>query len=150
MIYDSIKNLKHYKGVSVWLDEAISFLTKTELSSLPMGHTEISGEKVFANVMEATAKGEEEGKFEIHKRYMDIQIDLEGTEIIQIGLEPQEVLDAYNPKTDFGTVLCEKSASCVLGPGRFIICMGEEPHKPGVAAGEDRRLKKCIVKVAIS
>ena len=54
---------------------------------------------------------------------MDIQIDVEGTEIIQIGLDNGEVQDAYDEETDFGTVSCGKSASCVLGPGRFIVCM---------------------------
>lgn len=135
--------------MSVWLDQAIDFLTKRDLAALPLGRTEISGSHVFANVMEAQAGDEETNRFEIHKRYMDIQIDLEGTEIIQTGLAPKGVLDAYSEEKDFGTVICEKDASCVMGPGRFILCMGEEPHKPGIAAGPDRHLKKCVIKVAV-
>lgn len=99
--------------------------------------------------MEAQSLDETAVKFEIHKRYMDIQIDVEGTEIIQIGLDNGEVQDAYDEETDFGTVSCGKSASCVLGPGRFIVCMGEEPHKPSIAENEDLYLKKCVIKVAV-
>lgn len=148
MIYDSIENAGRYRGISEWLDIAIDFMEKTDLTALPLGRTEISGDRVFANVMEAGAVDEDAGKFEIHKKYMDIQIDLEGTEIIQIGLDVQGELDTFNEETDFGTVVCQKSASCVMGPGRFIVCMKEEPHKPGIAENEDRALKKCVLKVA--
>lgn len=30
-----------------------------------------------------------------------------------------------------------------MGPGRFIVCMAQEPHLPSAAAGDDRRLKMC-------
>lgn len=135
--------------MSEWLDIAIDFLEKTDLTNLPLGRTEIFVDKVFANVMEAQSLDETAVKFEIHKRYMDIQIDVEGTEIIQIGLDNGEVQDAYDEETDFGTVSCGKSASCVLEPGRFIVCMGEEPHKPSIAENEDLYLKKCVIKVAV-
>ena len=92
--------------MSEWLDIAIDFLEKTDLTNLPLGRTEIFVDKVFANVMEAQSLDETAVKFEIHKRYMDIQIDVEGTEIIQIGLDNGEVQDAYDEETDFGTVSC--------------------------------------------
>ena len=108
MIYDNLKNAGRYRGMSEWLDIAIDFLEKTDLTNLPLGRTEIFVDKVFANVMEAQSLDETAVKFEIHKRYMDIQIDVEGTEIIQIGLDNGEVQDAYDEETDFGTVSCGK------------------------------------------
>ena len=86
MIYDMLANVQKYRGISKNLDTAIDFLVKTDLSALPLGRTEIDGDNVFANVMEAQAKPVEELHFEIHKKYMDIQIDIEGTELICIGL----------------------------------------------------------------
>ena len=148
MIYDSLENVKRYHGISKWLDAALDFLAHTDLDTLPLGRTEVCGDKVFVNVMEAQAGDAAAGKFEIHKKYMDIQIDLEGTEIIEIGLDTEGVLDEYNPDTDFGTVVCRRSASCVMGKNRFIVCMAEEPHMPGIVAEENRRLKKCVVKVS--
>ena len=150
MIYDNLENIQRYRGISQYLDRAIDFITMNDLQLLPLGKTVIMGEKVFANVMEAQAQEESKGKFEIHKKYMDIQIDIEGTEMIQIGLGESEILDCYNEKTDFGTVSCARSASCVMGPGRFIVCMGEEPHKPGILQDEKPYLKKCVIKVAVS
>lgn len=147
MIYDNINNISRYRGMSKWLDQAIDFLETTKLEELPLGRTEISGDHVFANVMEAEAKEEDEGKFEIHKKYMDIQIDIVGTERIAIGLDIVSTLDEYREEIDFGTVECSTSSMCEMGERRFIICMKDEPHKPGIAAMENRYLKKCVVKV---
>lgn len=148
MIYDKISNIGKYRGMGKWLDLAVDFLEQTDLKTLPSGRTEIAGDNVFVNVMEAEAKDADAGKFEIHKKYMDIQIDIEGTEIIQTGTEEAEALDPFDEETDFGTVSCECKASCVMGADRFIICMAGEPHKPGIKANEDRHLKKCVLKVA--
>ena len=53
--------------MSEWLDIAIDFLEKTDLTNLPLGRTEIFVDKVFANVMEAQSLDETAVKFEIHK-----------------------------------------------------------------------------------
>lgn len=148
MIYDKVENVKKYRGMSKWLDTAIDFLENTDLAALPDGRTEIAGDKVFANVMHAEASAEETKEFEIHKKYMDIQIDIEGTEVIQVGYRTDNALEAFSEETDFGTVSCECNVSCIMGEGKFIVCMAEEPHKPGIIAGEDASLRKCVIKVA--
>lgn len=149
MIYDEISNISRYRGISSNLDVAIDFLEKTDLNNLPLGKTEILGDKVFANVMEAQAKDEKELSFEIHKKYMDIQIDIEGTELILIGLDGFHEKEPFSPEKDFGSCTAEKSGRLKMGPGRFVVCMAQEPHLPSAAANEDRRLKKCVIKVAV-
>lgn len=148
MIYDELINIERYRGISEYLDKAVDFLLSADLEALSLGRHEIFEDKVFANVMEAEAKAEQDVNFEIHKKYMDIQLDLVGTEIIQIGLGDRKTKDSFDEKIDFGTVECSKAAACVMGPGRFIICMKEEPHKPGIASGTQTHLKKCVIKVA--
>lgn len=149
MIYDKLENIGRYKGMSKWLDEAVAFLENKDLTTLPLGKTVIYGEKVFANVMEAQAKPEEAVQYEIHKKYMDIQIDIEGVECLKIGLENNGAIEEFKEEIDFGTVLSGESASCILGGGRFVICMALEPHKPSIAVSEDLYLKKCVIKVAV-
>ena len=148
MIYDEIKNVSRYRGISENLDIAIDFMEKTDLKSLPLGRTEICGDRVFANVMEAQARDEEKLNFEIHRKYMDIQIDLEGTEAILVGLGEVQEKEPFSPEKDFGSCTAEKSARMVMGEGRSIICIAQEPHLPGAAALRERYLKKCVIKVA--
>lgn len=149
MIYDEIKNAGRYRGMSKNMDIAIDFLEKADLSSLPLGKVEICGDKVFANVMETEAKDEEELSFEIHKKYMDIQVDIQGTELILIGLGGFQEKEPFSGKKDFGSCMAEKSARMIMEPGRFIICMPQEPHLPSAAAKDDSKLKKCVIKVAV-
>lgn len=149
MIYDKLTNINIYKGLCSNLDIAIDFLKSQDLSALPMGRTEINGSDVFLSIMEASAAPVHERGFEIHKQYMDIQIDLSGTEIIEIGDSAQMEVSDYNAETDFGKVTCPPLTSCTMGPGNFIVCMAAEPHRPGIASGDELALKKCVVKVHI-
>lgn len=145
MIYDLITNIVNYKGISEHLDKAIEFIASNDLNSLPLGRTDIDGDNVFINIMEATTKGAQELNFEYHKNYMDIQIDLVGTEMIQVATEGIEEVEAY--KEDIGFFKANTGSSCILGPGRFIVCMIEELHKPGIQVGFNTAIKKCVVKV---
>lgn len=146
MIYDSLKHIENYRGISKNLDTAISFLVSTDLNSLPEGRTDIDGDAVFVNVMNAVTHELTDESFEIHKNYLDIQIDLEGTEVIGIGLDHVEPLGDYT--VDFQAVKAEMSTKCVMGPGRFIVCMVEEAHAPGGWLNGPEAVKKCVVKVA--
>lgn len=147
MIYDRLENIECYLGCHRNLDTAVRFILENDLSRLPNGRTQIDGDRVFLNIMEAQAAPEEERGYEFHKKYMDIQIDLEGTEIIQIGSRADLQTTQYGEDTDFGSALCSTRVSCTMGPGSFLVCMAQEPHRPGIAAGGDRKLRKAVFKV---
>lgn len=147
MIYAAIKDVRKYAKLSKWFSFAADFLEKTDLHSLPFGKTEICGEHLFINVMEADTKEPEETSFEFHRKYWDVQIDIEGTEIIQIAAGLATPQESFREEVDFGTVACDDFISCVMGPGKFLICMQEEPHKPTLTYGDCRHVKKCVIKV---
>ncbi len=149
MIYDKISNIGLYKGINKNLDTAIDYILKNDLSSLPMGQANLDGSQVYINIMEANTGPLETRNYEMHKKYMDIQIDLAGVEIIHTGNMDDMVIESYDETADFGAVRCGLLASCTIGPGNFIICMAGEPHKPGIAASEDTLLKKAVFKVHI-
>lgn len=147
MIYDELKNIGAYKGISPWFDVAASFLMETDLKALPLGRTEILDSHVYINVMEADTKEAAETDFEIHKKYWDIQINIEGTEALQIGLGPEKVLEEFQEDIDFGRVSCQEYIECRLEHGRFVVCMDGEPHKPTLTLDGCHHVKKCVVKV---
>lgn len=149
MIFDQLTHLSSYLGCHPNLDTAIRFLQETDLTTLPEGRTEIDGDNVFLNVMEACARPEEELQFEVHRYHMDIQIDLSGTERIATGDRRQAALLHYNPQADLSFVRCPKLADCEIGTGNFILCMAGEPHMPGILTDAGPSLKKCVVKIFI-
>lgn len=146
MIYDLLSNIGNYRGIRPNLDVAISFLTNTDLNTLALGRTEVDGDKVFVQVMDAVTHELTEESYETHRVYMDIQIDLEGWEVIGTALEGVAPIGEYSP--DFQAVRGRMTASCTMGPGRFIICMPGEAHAPGGCVRQPEPLRKCVVKVA--
>lgn len=149
MIYDKLERIGLYRGMNANLDAAVDFLLSHDLKELPLGKTEILGDQVFLNKMEANASPGEGRPFEVHKKYADIQIDVSGSERIDTGEIAGFHCPDFSAEKDIGFGDCAVTASCVLAPGRFTICMAGEPHKPGITAGEDTALVKCVVKVAM-
>ena len=147
MIYDIIANAASYKGMNPNLDTAIDFMLSHDLNALPFGRTEIDGSNVFLNKMEAEAMPADRKLFEVHQVYMDIQIDLQGSEAIETGDVRQFSCPDFSAEKDVGFGDCPAVASCVLTPGSFTVCMAGEPHKPGILVGDDPHLVKCVLKV---
>ena len=56
MICDTLDQLHLYKGFHKNLDTAIEFLAAHPLDTLPLGRTEVDGDEVFINVMDADLK----------------------------------------------------------------------------------------------
>ena len=53
MIYDLLANIGNYRGMNRNLDKAIDYLMTVDINTLPLGKTEIDGDRVFLQVMEA-------------------------------------------------------------------------------------------------
>ena len=149
MIYDKLSNAKRYLGISSNLDVALRFIAEHDLNELPLGKTSILDDQVFINVMMTEASPLEEKEFKIHKKYMDIQLDIFGTERIDIGDSGNIDIFESNTEDDLYFVKSNTRTECILGPGNFLICMAGEPHKPAIATGADVSLKKCVVKIHI-
>ena len=97
--------------------------------------------------MEAKTAPASEKLFEMHRIYMDIQIDIHGSECIETGEIRGFACPDFSAEKDVGFGDCETVASCVLTPGSFTVCMAGEPHKPGISTGPDTALLKCVIKV---
>ncbi len=147
MIYDILENLEQYTGLFEHLDTAIDYLSQTDLEALPPGRTAIDGDNVYLTVSECDARPSDGALFETHSDYMDIHIDLQGVELFETALGPLEEKAPYDAATDTALYAADLSCACVLGPGRFLVAMTEEPHKPLVASAEGKHIKKIVVKV---
>ena len=147
MIYDILDNLEQYTGLFENLDTALEWLAGADLEALPTGRTDIDGDKVYLTVSEVTARPSEEALFETHSAYMDIHIDLTGVELFETAMGELDEVTPYDEEKDIAFYKADLSCACVLGPGRFLITMTEEPHKPAVASAQGAQVKKIIVKV---
>ena len=129
MICDALEHLNRYRGLHRNLDTAIDYLTAYhvahDLYDLPLGRTEVDGENVFINVMEADLSPDST-RLEYHKKYADLQIDFTG---------------------DIGFRTSPDAVSGTLGEGRFVLFFPGELHKPGVARPGCAHVRKVVIKI---
>lgn len=149
MIYDKLSNLGFYRGINKNLDTAIDYILTHDLNELPIGKNIVDGDNVFINVMEAKAFPLEEREYELHKNYFDIQMDLVGVERVDTGNREDVTVSSYNEVSDVAVCDASYVSECIIGPGNFIICMPNEPHKPNIQVTEDTYLKKAVCKVRL-
>ena len=145
MICDTLDQLHLYKGFHKNLDTAIEFLAAHPLDTLPLGRTEVDGDEVFINVMDADLKPHTGSHAEYHRFYADLQIDLTGGEGWGYTNLPGE--EAGEFAGDIGFRTSPDAVSGVLGEGRFVLFFPGELHKPGVARPGCDHVRKAVIKI---
>lgn len=146
MITDTLQNLPRYRGLHKNLDTAIHWLRHHDPNALPNGRTEVAGDAVFINVMDADLREAEGADFEHHRRYADLQIDLTGGEHWGWAAAGQET-KPFDEASDVGFVAGPEQACGTLGEGRFVLFLPGEPHKPSCRTPDCCKVRKAVVKI---
>ena len=147
MIYCKISELPRYISCSANMKKAIEFIMTNDLNALPFGKTIIDENRVFINKSKIVTKKPDELKYESHKNYIDIQIDLDGNEIIYINNGTCGCIETYKESEDYALYsYCEPDLSVKLNKNFCAIIFPNEIHMPCVK-GKVSSLIKCVVKV---
>ncbi|MDD6911641.1 N-acetylneuraminate anomerase [Actinobacillus minor] len=128
-------------------------LKSLDLVNLPLGWQDLE-EGIRMNVMEFETSPAEDKKAEMHRKFIDIQLLISGTEMIEYGLSEPDLtkFDEYREEDDYQlTEMIEHKNDLVLQPNMFAIFLPYEPHKPGNSVnGKNAQLKKLVVKVPVT
>lgn len=146
MLYDALENISRYRGLYKGLDVVIDWLENNDLQALPLGRTDILGDKVFINIAEANLRLAESAQYECHKKYIDLQIDLIGSEAFKMCSGGFEWTKPYNEETDGGLGNGREGCCGRLGDGMFVLFPADEPHMPNLET-EDKKVKKAVFKI---
>jgi YhcH/YjgK/YiaL family protein len=152
MILDLCENWQNYAcgNEEIWA-EAFAFLASLE-PGCEDGRYEIVGDDIYAMVQSYDTKDISEGKVEAHRKYIDIQTLLCGSERMFYGAgSGLDVCDEYNADNDvlFYNFEADKVVEYSLTPGAFTIFFPEEGHMPGIApASGAGPVKKVVIKIA--
>lgn len=146
MVIDKIENLEKYASLNPLFSQAIEFLKSTDLNAHEIGKVKLQGDDLVVNFAQARSKTKEEAKLETHNRFIDIQIPLDGVEVM--GYTPRADLpDAeYNAEKDITFYPGLAESYLTIKPGMFAIFFPEDGHAPGVTPDG---VKKVIVKVLV-
>lgn len=150
MVTDSLKNIDLYYGLSERLDKAFDYLKTTDFTSMEVGKYEIEGTDIYAMVQEYQSKPLSEGKWEAHKKYIDIQYICQGIE--QMGyaqIDKMTVSTEYNPDKDV-LFLSGEGSFFKVDMNDFAIFMPNDAHMPGISAGDSSKgVRKVVVKILV-
>jgi len=148
MILDTLENAKRYHSLHPAFARAFAWIRDQSVSKLPVGRTEIDGDRLYVNTLREGGRGLEAARFETHRRYIDIQYLAEGSDSMgwthavpglkSLGYDASKDLEFY----------ADRPAIWIPVPsGHFAVFFPEDAHAP--MAGTDKMVK-VVVKVAVS
>ena len=149
MIYDHIKNIGLYKGLTPAIDTALDYIASFSKEVENGTYFLDNGVKVI--VSEYTTRLVNEKGFEAHRRFADIQFTLDGVELVRCKpLEQVRELIPYNEEKDAARYYDEPGADLVIGNGYFCLVFPDDAHEPCLAvAGKQEVVKKVTVKIPV-
>lgn len=151
MIFDTIKNIGCYRGLSANMDRAIETLLTTDFSTLETGRYEIDGDNVFFMIQEPELKEEENALYEAHRKYADIQLALtDGEVILALPHDQIEEWQHFDDNKDIGfSVNSEPGIPLDMKPGCYAIFFPQDAHMPCLRGGDEKKCRKVVVKVKL-
>jgi YhcH/YjgK/YiaL family protein len=148
MIIAALTDAERYCALHPLFARAFEFLRHTDLKVLAPGKHAVQGEDIFVIAEACAGRTRAEAKLECHRRYIDIQLVLEGVD--EMGWKP--VAECVNPDTDYDAArdirfFNDVPSSWVATPaGSFCLFFPDDAHAPLVSAGFIRKL---VVKIAV-
>jgi len=149
MVLDKLSNAQRYFGLGERIAAGLRFLLENDLSDMEAGRHEIDGDRLFVMISDYDTKPPEEGFFEAHRKYIDVQHVIEGIERIgYANVADLRVTQAYDEENDF--LKLEGDGDPLTFPaGAFVILFPDDAHMPGLALNDPHPVRKAVVKVAV-
>jgi len=148
MILDRLENGPRYAHLHPGFGKAFQFLSHKGLAALPLGRHEIEGARIYAILTRESGRSRERAMLEAHRRYVDIQVVLAGTDEMgwKARADCRALAGAYQADKDIEFFGDRPDAWVPVRVGQFAVFFPEDAHAPLVGTGE---IHKAVVKVAL-
>lgn len=148
MIIDTLPESQLIYLLHPSFEKAFTFLRSTDLNILPPGRINIDGDAIYALVQEYQTKPVDQGKWESHQRYIDIQYIESGVELINYQNLSKMKLGDYDSERDFQSMNGEGQL-IELSAGSFMVFFPQDAHMPGLSKTIPSSVKKVVVKCRV-
>lgn len=152
MITGTLDNWKQHLSGPVW-EKAFNFIAALPAAAAD-GKTLIEGNDMFAIVGAYDTHGPEGQEIETHRKNIDIQVMMSGTEGIEWFPRPMlEVKTPYDEEKDaafYSRPVGPAPAYLTMVPGRFAIFFPDDGHMCQlVSGGKVEHVKKVVIKIRL-
>ena len=149
MIVDQLSQRRQYPYGDAW-NTAFTFLQTLDADT-EEGRHNLQGEDIYAMIESYETKSPESARPEAHRRYVDIQMLLSGTECITWWpTRDLTVVQPFAPDSDIAFYEQPESLGIplILTPGRFAVFFPEDAHMPGLRTSDSPSpVKKVVIKI---
>lgn len=133
-------------------DNAFDFLKKNDLSELELKRYDIEDDKLFATVSEYMTRNEKDARFEAHRKYIDIQYVVKGSELI--GVAPLALVDSvvqeYDKTKDIEFLKMKEKKMLSATPETFFIFFPADAHMPCLETESAAPVRKVVIKILVN
>ena len=148
MILATLANANRYAALHPLFPLVFEYIRNTDLNALAPGIHPIIDKQLFVIVEIANGRTRAEAQLECHRKYIDIQLVLEGVD--EMGWKPladcHQPLDEYNEERDI-RFFNDTADSWISTPANtFCIFFPDDAHAPLVSSG---KIRKVIFKIAV-
>jgi YhcH/YjgK/YiaL family protein len=148
MIFATLSQANRYAALHPLFPRAFDYIRDTDLSALTTGIHQIIGQNLFVIVEETQGRSRTEAKLECHRKYIDIQLVLAGTD--EMGWKPlancHQPVSEYKEEHDI-RFFNDVADSWISTPANtFCIFFPDDAHAPLVSKG---KIRKLIFKIAV-
>ncbi len=147
MIFDKIVNRENYRDYPE-LYRVLCYLASLKTDELPLPNTVLVKDKIFCNPVKFVSKPEEQCKYEIHRKYIDLHYIVKGVEgIATADVNKLEVDTPFDEDKDIGFYTGKEDGRYYLRSGDFMVCYPSDAHKVGMMENEPQSVEKIVVKI---
>lgn len=132
------------------IEAAVKLICSLNFDELKLRRYDVD-DNFFYIVQEYETKMPNESKFEAHKKYVDIQYVVKGSECIKVTASAFMECDSpYNSQKDIVFFKEPRMSKIkVITAGRYEIFFPKDAHKPGLINEKPERVLKIVGKVKI-
>jgi YhcH/YjgK/YiaL family protein len=142
MILTTLQDSERIESLHPLFKTLFDYVKSHDLLNAPTGRIEIDGERLFINNVLAEGVDKDKQVLEMHRKYIDVHILLEGNEAI--GWKPlNEIVNITKTYDEEGDCLLSDDSPTALidlKPGNALIVWPEDPHAPVIGNGKIRKL----------
>ncbi len=153
MVLDTLERCHRYTPLHPAFARAFAFLNGPQWAALASGaggaeRHDIDGDRLYVSIARTDGRGHDGARLEAHRRYIDIQLTIEGQE--EIGWKAlgdcAQPAGAFDATKDIGLFSDRPESWLLLPAGHFAIFFPDDAHAP---LGGRGTVKKAIMKIAV-